>query len=168
MLMNKIIKKIMLALIIVVCIFTCYSCKQNNQTVVNDAIVQEEPTTDSISSRLLFDKKYYSLGYNGYTENEYYTFKSDGTATYTHIMKTGNTTTFHQEINFKWSYAGEGDCIMIHNGTKMIKGNQDDAFGFSRVMHVANDVIYWTASGENTYFICEDFISQIPNYAKLI
>ncbi len=137
-------------------------------TPTQPTMKQETETHDAIDNRVLFNKKYYSLGYDGYTQNEYYTFFDNGTATYTHIMKKGENTTFHQQINFKWTYSGEGECILMHNGTQMIKGEQDDAFGFSRVMHLSKKVIYWSASGENTYFIAEDFVNEIPDYAKLI
>ncbi len=163
MLKRKIFSFLLVASLLLICAFFVCACDKQNQNIVRDAVEQ-----DKISSRISFDKKYFYLGYDGYVSDEYYTFFNDGTATYTHIMKNSGSTTFHQVINFKWTYSGEGDCILIHNGTKMIKGSQDDAFGFSRVMRVSLDVVFWSASGENTYFICEDFTSQIPNYAKLL
>ncbi len=150
-------------LVVLGCSIFFSGCTQGKANAVTDAVAQDE-----IRDRITFDKKYYYLGYDGYAENEYYTFNNDGSASYTHVTKNGSTVTFHQVINFKWTYAGDGNCILIHNGTEIVKGAQDDAFGISRVMHVAKDVAYWSASGENTYFICEDFVSQIPNYGKLI
>ncbi len=178
MLKHKKIKIFMLIIAITACLITFISCSNNssaknedahtNQSAVQDKVEQDIATEDSIKNRVSFNKKYYSLGYNTCTKNEYYTFCDDGNACYTHIMQDGENIIFHQEIYFKWSYNGEGDCILLHNGTKMIKGQQDDSFGIARVMHLGKDVVYWSTSGENTYFICEDFISQIPNYAKLI
>ncbi len=159
---NKLFLKTVIALILGVCFCSFVGCNHANN-VITDSVQQ-----DTISDRVSFGKKYFSLGYNGVISTEYYTFNQNGSASYTHIMKEGNDVTFHQIINFKWTYAGDGNCILMHNGTQIVKGTQDDAFGLSRVMHVAKDVVYWSASGENTYFICEDFVSQIPNYAKLI
>ncbi len=64
--------------------------------------------------------------------------------------------------------AGDGKCILVHNGTKMIKGTQDDAQGFCRVMHLTKDIVYWSVAQKDTYFICEDFTNKIPKYGKLI
>ncbi len=150
------------------CLLIFGGCSKNQVNAENDSVVQDSIEQDAMGNRISFGKKYYWLDYNGYTENEYYTFNVDGNATYNHIMKEGQKITFHQVINFKWTYAGEGDCILVHNGTQIIKGTQDDAFGIARVIHVANDAIYWSAFGENTYFVCEDFINQAPNYGKLI
>ncbi len=131
-----------------------------------------EPTDalceDNIKDRVVFGKKYYYLGNECWTELEYYAFNENQTATYTHIMKENETVTFHQVINFKWTYAGDGQCILIHNGTKMIKGNQDDAQGFCRVMHLSKDIVYWSVAQKDTYFVCEDFTEKIPKYGKLI
>lgn len=159
---NTIIKITTLLFCIISCMFVFVGCSQNPASTIEDTVQQ-----DSITTRVMFGKKYYYLGYENYTKNEYYTFYSDGTATYTHIMQDGNTVTFHQVINFNWAYAGEGDCILVHNGTDILKGAQDDAFGFGRVMHLSNSVVYWTASGENTYYVCEDFISKLTNYGSL-
>ncbi len=157
---NLIIKSILIILA-TACLFSFCGCELKNK--VTD-IVSE----DAISDRVNFDKKYYYLGYDGYDKNQFYSFSDDGSAIYTHIMQEGESVTFHQIINFKWTYGGEGNCILMHNGTQIVKGEQDDAFGISRVMHVGKDVVYWSADGQNTYYICEDFTEQIPNYAKLI
>ena len=163
---HKLFKIVLFASLIFVCLIVSSACKSNDQ--VNDTVIQEIATEDSIANRINFDKKYYSLDYDGYSKDVYYTFKDDGTAIYTHVMKSGDKITFHQEINFKWTYAGEGECIMIHNGTKMLVGEQDEALGIGRVMHVSKDAIYWSSSGSNSYFVCEDFTNKIPNYAKII
>ncbi len=157
-----------IALILLFAIFTGAGCNEAKSTGAENTPPQIIAPSDSVTDRVVLGKKYYSLGYGGYIENEYYTFFEDGTATYTHVMKNGNNVTFHQEINFKYVYSGEGSCVLMHNGTKMIKGEQDDAFGFSRVFQLNKDIIYWSASGENAYFVCEDYVNQLPNYAKLI
>ncbi len=172
MLNKKIFVKFLLAISLIACALTLNACADSKEIIakdtVQDTVIQEIATEDSISERVSFGKKYYFLGYDGIVKTEYYTLTDDGAAIYTHIMQAGTNVTFHQEINFKWTYIGEGSCVLIHNGTKMIKGEQDDAFGIARVMKLAKDVIYWSASGENTYYINEDFIAHIPNYAKLI
>ncbi len=178
MIKHKKLKIFTLIIAITACLIIFISCSNNkpvkndginsNQAALQDKVEQDTATEDSIKNRVSFNKKYYYLGYGAYTKNEYYTFYDDGNACYTHMMQDGENTTFHQEIHFKWSYNGDGDCILLHNGTKMIKGQQDDSFGIARVMHLGKDVVYWSTTGENTYFICEDFVSQIPNYAKLI
>ncbi len=164
---------IILIITVLVCIVAVIACTKNEQNEKDDTTLQQNTTqttatNDALGSRVAFGKKYYALGYSGYTENEYYVLNEDGSASYNHIMKDGDTVTFHQVINFRWAYKGEGDCILLHNGTHMIKGTQDDVFGICRVMHVNKDVIYWSASGENSYYISEDFIDQIPYYAEMI
>ncbi len=160
---KKILKTIIFSFVILICLLSVGCSTQNfNEEVCYDI------TQDSVESRISFGKKYYYLSYENYIKDEYYLFNDDGSASYTHVMKNNDVITFHQQINFKWTYSGDGNCILLHNGTKMITGKQDDTFGFSRVMRVSKDIAYWSSSGENTYFICEDFVSQIPNYAKLI
>ncbi len=157
---------LLLLTILISSLFVLNGCKQSDKkSLKNDVQIYDE---DKISDRIRFGKKYYSLGYDGYAQNEYYTFNQDNTATYTHIMLTNDKVTFQQEIYYKWTYAGQGECILVHNGTKIIKGEQDDAFGIKWVIHLSKNIIYWSNSGENTYFILEDYISEIPNYAKLI
>ncbi len=165
---NKKLRIAIFCSLALVSILALVSCSSNSNKEPTDTIVQEQASEDSIASRVNFSKKYYYLDYDGVVKEQYYTINQDGTASYTHIMKTGENVTFHQQINFKWTYSGEGNCILVHNGTKMIKGEQDDAFGISRVMHVGKDVMFWSASGENTYYICEDYTAQIPDYAKLV
>lgn len=164
---QKIFKLLIFASLLSICLLLVCGCASKPEDV-NDTVIQEIATEDSIANRIAFDKKYYILSYDGYSKDVYYTFKDDGTATYTHIMQENSNVTFHQEIYFTWTYGGEGDCIMIHNGTKMIVGEQDSALGIGRVMHVSKDVVYWSASGSNSYFVNEDFIDQIENYAKII
>ncbi len=147
------------------------SCNKQNQSPQHASPIvtpQNSVTSDNISNRVAFGKKYYALNHTSFSKNAYYTFNSDGTATYNHIMQEGGNTIYHQVLHFAWTYAGDGKCIMIHNGTQLIKGTQDDVFGFGRVMHLSKDAIYWTASGENSYFINEDFTPNIPNYSKFI
>ncbi len=158
-----------MVVVALVSIFVFTGCANNEQS--NDATDTNEgntPTVDTVDYRISFGKKYYSLGQSSYTENEYYTFNDDGTATYTHIMKDGDTITYHQVLNFKWTYAGESEYILIHNGTQMLKGTQDEANGFGRVMHVSSNVIYWSSSGENSYFINEDYVGQIEQYGMIV
>ncbi len=170
---SKIFLGLLIAIIACVCLTnaSCSAKKQSSadktQSTQTDT-TQTAVNTDDINNRIAFGKKYYSLGYLGYTENEYYTFNEDGSATYDHIMKENDKITYHQILHFVWKYRGDGECVMMHNGTEMVKGTQDDAFGINRVMHVSPDVIYWSTSSDNVYFIREDLTEQIPNYAKLI
>ncbi len=166
MIKNKLLSIILVTSLIFGCLIVFLGCNKKTETpnIVTDTVCE-----DTLSNRISFDKKYYFLGYTGYTQNEYYTFFENGSATYTHIMKDNDETTYHQELNFKWTYLGDGNLILIHNGTKMIKGTQDDVFGFSREFCVSKDVVYWSSTtSDNTYFISEDFTSQIPSYAKFI
>lgn len=104
MLHNKIFTKVLLLLMILTCIFGIVGCGEKESPKVNDSVIQ-----DTINNRIQYDKKYYYLGYDGYSKNEYYIFKADGTASYNTTLKDGNTVTFQQQINFKWTYAGEGN-----------------------------------------------------------
>ncbi len=166
MIKNKLLTIILGIILILGCLLSLCGCNKKAET---PTCINGEISKDSLSDRISFDKKYYFLGYNGFTENEYYTFFENGSATYTHIMKDNDKTTYHQELHFKWTYLGDGSLILIHNGTKMIKGSQDDVFGFSRVFCVSKDMVFWSApTSDNTYFILEDFTSQIPSYAKFI
>ncbi len=153
--------------ILVIGIFVFSGCAKN-ENVENDNNPQQAVSNEEWSTQPIFGKKYYYLGYNGYTENEYYTFNENGTASYTHIIKDGENVSYHQEIYFKWILNGNGDYILVQNGTKMHKGTLDETFGFGRVMHVSSDVIYWTASGENSYFVNEDYVGQIEQYGKIV
>ncbi len=166
--LKKLFRTAIIAFFAFICIFSFIGCGKSKDNANNNDDTQTNICEDVIENRVMLGKKYYSLGYMNYTKNEYYTINEDGTATYTHIMQDGDKITFHQEINFRWNYAGNSECILVHNGTKMIKGEQDDAFGISRVIHLSKAIIYWSTSGENTYFICEDYVSEIPNYSKLI
>ncbi len=163
MLNNKLLTKIIIAFFLISCMFAFSGCDKTTQPVAYGTNSQ-----DQMDNRIEFGKKYYSLTYDECNKNEYYVFNSDGSASYNSTIKQGNSVTFQQTVNFKWTYVGEGDCILIHNGTKIIKGTQDDAFGFSRVMRVSKNMLYWSSDGENTYFICESYLNKIPNYGKFI
>ncbi len=168
MLKRKLFIKSMIIFVLFLTFFPLVGCAKSQESIAKDTDTQNPTIEDSINDRISFGKKYYYLGYDNVIETEYYTINENNTATYTHIMKNGDKTTFHQQINFKWTYNGEGECVLIHNGTQMIIGEQDDAFGIARIMHVGKDVIYWSVSGENTYYLSEEYVDNIPYYAKLI
>ena len=168
---NKIVTILLLTLLVASCLFVLCSCKNkppqgaNNQTNGNNQTGGNQTNNQSCENCVVFGKKYYALSADGYNKDQYYKFNKDGTATCNITIKDNNgKETFKSTINFKWFDAGNGQLLMLHNGTKILLGEQDVAIGFGRVMHTAKCAIY----EGNSYYILEDCLNSIPNYGKLM
>ncbi|MBQ2894568.1 MAG: hypothetical protein IJB95_03155 [Clostridia bacterium] len=166
---NKIVIWILLTLVVASCLFALCSCKSKTGQGANTPTDGNQSNGNQSSNQtcensIVFGKKYYALSANGYNKDQYYQFNKDGTATCNITIKDDDgKETFKSTINFKWFDAGNGDLLMLHNGTKIMLGEQDVAIGFGRVMHTAKCAIY---TG-NSYYISEDCLNAIPNYGKL-
>ena len=156
----KVITCIVLLLLIATCLFALCGCKATANNNCTNCTIQQDVEEDKVS----FGKKYYSLDDKGYDKNQYYIFNKDGTATYHVTLTENNKETYKSTINFRWFYAGNGQFLMLHNGTKMDLGQNDGVFGFGRVIHTTKCVMYW----DNMYFVAEDCVNSIPNYGKLV
>ena len=162
---NKIITILLLTLLVVSCLFVLCSCKDKMPQDNNNQTGGNQTNSQTCENCVVFGKKYYALSANGYNKDQYYTFNKDGTATCNIVIKDDNDKeTFKSTINFKWFDAGNGQLLMLHNGTKILLGEQDAAIGFGRVMHTAKCAIY----EGNSYYILEDCLNSIPNYGKLM
>ena len=161
---NKIVIWILLTLVVASCLFALCSCKSKTGQDTNTPTDGNQSSNQTCANCIVFGKKYYALSADGYNKDQYYQFNKDGTATCNITIKDDDgTETFKSTINFKWFDAGNGDLLMLHNGTKIMLGEQDVAIGFGRVMHTAKCAIY---TG-NSYYISEDCLNAIPNYGKL-
>lgn len=163
---NKIVIWILLTLLVAISLFVLCSCKnkagQDTNTPTGGNQTNDNQTCQNC---VVFGKKYYSLSANGINKDQYYQFNKDGTAICSITIKDDDgKETFKSTINFKWFDAGNGQLLMLHNGTKILSGEQDVAMGFGRVMHTAKCAIYW----DDTYYISEDCVNTIPNYAKIV
>ena len=167
---NKIVIWMLLALVVASCLFVLCSCKNktsqgtNNQTGGNQTNGGQS-NTQTCENCVVFGKKYYALSADGYNKDQYYQFNKDGTAICNITIKDDDgKETFKSTINFKWFDAGNGQLLMLHNGTKILLGEQDVSIGFGRVMHTAKCAIY----EGNSYYIAEDCLNAIPNYGKIL
>lgn len=162
---NKIVTILLLTLLVVSCLFVLCSCKDKLPQGNNNQTGGNQTNSQTCENCVVFGKKYYALDAKGYNKHHYYTFHKDGTATCNIVIKDDNDKeTFESTINFKWFDAGNGQLLMLHNGTKILLGEQDAAIGFGRVMHTAKCAIY----EGNSYYILEDCLNSIPNYGKLM
>lgn len=158
---NKLLTALTMAILTLLCLFALCGCAKNTTTEQQPT----PPTCTPCEYPIAFGKKYYALSANGCDKLQYYQFNKDGSATYNVTIKDDNDKdTFKSTINFKWFYEGNGQFIMLHNGTKVTLGKQDTAMGFGRVMHTSKCAIYW----DDKYYISEDCVNAIPNYAKLL
>ncbi len=169
---NKIVTILLLTLLVASCLFVLCSCKNKPPQDTNNQINGNSQTggnqtnnNQSCENCVVFGKKYYALSADGYNKDQYYKFNKDGTATCNITIKDDNgKETFKSTINFKWFDAGNGQLLMLHNGTKILSGEQDVAIGFGRVMHITKCAIY----SDNAYYISEDCVNAIPNYGKIV
>ena len=162
---NKIITILLLTLLVASCLLVLCSCKDKMPQDNNNQTGGNQTNSQTCENCIVFGKKYYALDANGYNKDQYYKFNKDGTATCNIVIKDDNgKETFESTINFKWFDAGNGQLLMLHNGTKILLGEQDVAIGFGRVMHTAKCAIY----EGNSYYILEDCLNSIPNYGKLM
>ena len=151
---------VILTILIATCLFALCGCNKATPSNDSSCTVQQDLATDKVA----FGKKYYSLDDKGYDKNQYYIFNKDGTATYHVTLTENNKETYKSTINFRWFYAGNGQFLMLHNGTKMELGQNDGVFGFGRVMHTTKCVMHW----DNMYFVSEDCVNSLTNYGKLV
>ncbi len=156
------LNKITIMLLVTVLVATCLMllCGCANATASTNDIPQQ----DGASERVSFGKKYYSLTSVDYDKNQYYQFNEDGTGICNITLEENGKVTYRSVINFKWIYAGEGNFVLLHNGTQMITGKQDDVFGFGRTMRTTKCAMYW----DDMYYVCEDCVNAIPNYAQFV
>lgn len=157
---NKLLTALMITILSLLCLLALCGCAKKTTT-------EQQPTPQTCTTEypVAFGKKYYALSANGCDKLQYYQFNKDGTAIYNVTIKdSDNNDTFKSTINFKWFYEGNGQFILLHNGTRVTLGKQDTATGFGRVMHTSKCAIYW----ENMYYISEDCVNAIPNYAKML
>lgn len=158
--LNKTVTIIILTILATMCVFALCGCQPKTApTTENNTICQ-----DVAKDRVSFGKKYYALSGNGMDKDQYYQLNEDGTGRYCIAIKEDGATTFESTINFKWFYAGEGEFILLHNGTQILTGNQDSTLGFGRTMHTSKCAMYW----DNMYYVCEDCANSIPNYAQIV
>ena len=162
---NKIVIWILLTLVVASCLFALCSCKSKTGQGANTPTDGNQSSNQTCENCIVFGKKYYALSADGYNKDQYYQFNKDGTAICNITIKDDDgKETFKSTINFKWFDAGNGQLLMLHNGTKILLGEQDVSIGFGRVMHTAKCAIY----EGNSYYIAEDCVNAIPNYGKIL
>lgn len=122
------------------------------------------PQADETQQSISFGKKYYVLQNNGCNENQYYVFNKDGTATCDVTLTNGEEITYQAVINMRWFDGGNGQYILLHNGTQILQGKQDVVFGFGGVARITACAMQW----DNAYYVCEDCLTAIPNYARFV
>ena len=157
--LKRTITTLIFTILVAVCLFAMCGCTRKLADTTDNTTCP-----DTASNRVSFGKKYYALTGNGMDKNQYYQFNENGTAIYSATLEESGKTTFKSTINFKWFYAGEGEFILLHNGTKISTGTQNSAMGIGRTMHTSKCAMYW----DNMYFVCETCANAIPNYAQIV
>ncbi len=124
----------------------------------------DAPQADETQQSISFGKKYYVLQNNGCNKNQYYVFNNDGTATCNITLTNDGVVTYQAVINMRWFDGGNGQYILLHNGTQILQGKQDVVFGFGGVARITECIMQW----DNAYYVCEDCLTTIPNYAQFV
>lgn len=154
---NKFLVTVVLCLVVLLCLGVLCAC--NEKTPVCDT-----PQAEERVQKISFDKKYYVLQGDGCNKNQYYVFNKDGTAIYNVTLTSGDDVTFKSVVNLRWFDGGNGQFILLHNGTQVLQGKQDAVFGFGGVARICECAMQW----DNAYYICEDCLNAIPNYARFV
>lgn len=154
---NKFLVTAVCCLIVLVCLGVMCACSPKTP-------VCNSPQAEENAQNVSFGKKYYVLQGDGCNKNQYYVFNKDGTAIYNVTLTGGNDVTFRSVVNLRWFDSGNGWYVLLHNGTRILQGKQDVVFGFGGVARICACAMQW----DNAYYICEDCLNAIPNYAQFI
>lgn len=154
---NKFLVTAVCCLIVLVCLGVMCACSPKTP-------VCNSPQAEENAQNVSFGKKYYVLQGDGCNKNQYYVFSKDGTAIYNVTLSNGDNTTFKSVVNLRWFDSGNGQYVLLHNGTRILQGKQDVVFGFGGVARICACAMQL----DNTYYICEDCLNAIPNYAQFV
>lgn len=118
---------------------------------------------------LTFGKKYINRNtINADDEYQtYYVFHSDGTGTYRHYSSNMGGT-YDYTLHFKWLYtdSDESTVVWFYDSVEYGTGSKSVASTETGLVNVSENVLVTVITGGYSYFICEDYLPQIPNYAN--
>lgn len=122
---------------------------------------------------ITFQKKYYLLDdRTSFEDNDYFIFYEDGTAElrYSNAWDEEATDRVHYTVHLKWIAPAEDTLIVLGNGTTY----HDDHTGaldrhyIRNTLGVTKDILVRTSTDSITYYICEDYIEEIPDYGEIL